>query len=83
MTQPGSKRPTTARGNRVGVRVVRTSGNSGSAASGLVVRQGVVAEETIEDRLERKAAVADTHAVAGTSLGQMSREQRHKQLYGE
>lgn len=83
MTQPGSKRPTTARDNRVGMKNVRTSAGNVPVASGLVVRHPVVAEETIEDRLQRKAVFADRHSVTGKSLGQMSREQRHKLLYGE
>ena len=41
------------------------------------------AVETIEARLERKAAVADTGTFATESLGQMTREQRHKLLYGD
>jgi hypothetical protein len=39
--------------------------------------------ETIEARLERKAAVADTQTLSGNSLGQMTREQRHRLLYGD
>lgn len=43
----------------------------------------VVAVETIEARLVRKAAVADTKTFATESLGQMAREKRHKLLYGD
>jgi len=39
--------------------------------------------ETIEARLDRKAASADGRVFATTSPGQMTREQRHKLLYGE
>jgi len=42
-----------------------------------------VAVETIEARLARKAVVADTRTFATESLGQMTREKRHKLLYGD
>lgn len=38
--------------------------------------------ETIEQRLEGKAALADTKIFASRSLGQMSREERRKLLFG-
>lgn len=38
--------------------------------------------ETTEARLERKAAVADRKIFTTRSLGQMSRSERHKLLYG-
>lgn len=38
--------------------------------------------ETIEDRLERKAADADAN-VSTQSLSQLTRKQRHKLLYGD
>jgi hypothetical protein len=41
------------------------------------------AVETIEARLDRKATVADNTAFASESLGQMTREKRHKLLYGD
>jgi hypothetical protein len=41
------------------------------------------ADATLEDRLEAKAARADRSDFSGPSLGEMSREQRHKLLYGE
>jgi|HubBroStandDraft_1064217.scaffolds.fasta_scaffold255374_2 hypothetical protein len=40
-------------------------------------------ETTLEDRLEAKATLADHADFSGPSLGEMSREQRHKLLYGE
>ena len=46
-------------------------------------RRRAVAVETIEARLERKATVADTKTFATKSLGQMTREKRHKLLYGD
>ncbi len=42
-----------------------------------------VAVETIEARLTRKATVADTKTFTSESLGQMTREKRHKLLYGD
>lgn len=44
-------------------------------------REGAV--ETIEARLQRKATEADTKTFATKSLGQMTREKRHKLLYGD
>jgi len=41
------------------------------------------AVETIEARLDRKAAVADKTVFDSESLGQMTREKRHKLLYGD
>ena len=38
---------------------------------------------TLENQLEAKAARADRADFSGPSLGEMSREQRHKRLYGE
>ena len=46
-------------------------------------KPSVVKVETIEARLERKAVVADTKAGASESLGAMTRETRHKLLYGD
>ena len=45
-------------------------------------RRRATSVETIEARLERKAEVADTKTFVTKSLGQMTREQRHKLLYG-
>jgi hypothetical protein len=45
--------------------------------------RGAVSVETIEARLNRKAEVADTKTFATKSLGQLTREQRHKLLYGD
>jgi len=39
--------------------------------------------ETIEARLERKATLADKETFTTKGLGQMTREQRHKLLYGD
>jgi hypothetical protein len=46
-------------------------------------RSRAVAVETIEARLERKATVADSKTFTTDSLGQMTREKRHKLLYGD
>ncbi len=46
-------------------------------------QQQDLAVETIEARLARKAADADTTTFATPSLGQMTREKRHKLLYGD
>jgi hypothetical protein len=39
--------------------------------------------QTLGQRLEAKATAADRADFSGPSLGEMSREQRHKLLYGE
>ena len=41
------------------------------------------AKPTLEDRLSAKATRADRSEFTGASLGEMSREERHKLLYGE
>jgi hypothetical protein len=83
-----SKRPTAAGASRGGLKFTHSH-------AGKVLNQGhylmktpgrgrrTAPAETIEARLERKAAVADTKAFATKSLGQMTREQRHKLLYGD
>lgn len=38
---------------------------------------------TVEEGLEAKALAADQAVFTGPSLGEMTREQRHKILYGE
>ena len=45
--------------------------------------QATASTETIEARLERKAAEADGKVFATTSLGQMSYDERDKLLFGE
>ena len=57
-------------------------GVEAAASTGGHVRPVPACAETIEERLEGKAADADLNALATTSLGQMSREERHKLLYG-
>ena len=54
-----------------------------TAAKKYSKRRRTVAIETIEARLERKATVADTKTFVTESLGQMTREKRHKLLYGD
>ena len=55
----------------------------GLATKTLSKRRRVAPVETIEARLDRKANVADTKTFATASLGQITREQRHKLLYGD
>jgi hypothetical protein len=57
-------------------------GASGSGPGKKTLRTAA-SVETIEARLERKATLADTKTFATTSLGQMTREKRHKLLYGD
>jgi hypothetical protein len=54
-----------------------------SRASRMPYSGGAEAIETIEARLERKATVADTRTFAPESLGQTTREKRHKLFYGD
>ena len=53
------------------------------ATKKLLRQRRVSSVETIEARLVRKAKIADTKAFANESLGQMTREKRHKLLYGD
>ncbi len=53
----------------------------GRSKKSLVSRPAAV-PATIENRLEAKAEVGDTKVYSGPSLDEMSREQRHKLLYG-
>ena len=59
----------------------RTKGATNEAASG-DDRPGAVQVETIEARLESEAAASDEKTFAGRSLGQMTRQERHKLLFG-
>ena len=59
----------------------RTKGATNEAASG-DDRPGAVQVETNEARLESKAAASDEKTFAGRSLGQMTRQERHKLLFG-
>ena len=54
-----------------------------STGTGLRRQAKVPPVEDIEGRLERKGADADGRPFATTSLGQMSREERHRLLYGD
>ena len=49
----------------------------------LVTGARAAADTTLEDRLETKAVRVDRSEFSGPSLGEMSREQRHKLLYSE
>jgi len=64
-------------------RAIKTDAAVDPGTKTLSKRRKVVPVETIESRLERKAAVADTRTFAAKSLGQMSQEQRHKRLHGD
>lgn len=58
--------------------------NAGGMATETTQKQHhAVAVETTEARLERKATVADVETFATESLGQMTREKRHRLLYGD
>jgi len=88
MAQHKSKRPTTAGATRDG----RMIGHTPIAGTVLLTdvpprktatkRGPLPMTETIEARLDRKASIADDRTFATKSLGQRSREQRHKLLYG-
>ncbi len=64
-------------------RVINTDAAVDPGTKTPLTRRKLVPVETIEARLEREAAVADTTTFATKSLGQMSLEQRHKLLYGD
>jgi hypothetical protein len=61
----------------------RESGTGALAEKAARERRVKAPTETIEARLTRKAAVADGKSFPAKSLGQISRERRHKLLYGE
>lgn len=68
-------------GGKAGARIATLAG---SVLTGSPARHRRVASvETIEARLDRKAADGDSREATTESLGQMSREQRHKLLYGD
>ncbi len=89
MAQHESERPTTAGTNRGGSKsghalpAGRTLFAGAPGAKAVAKRGPSASAETIEARLDRKAAIADGQTFATNSLGQMSREQRHKLLYGD
>ena len=89
MAQHKSERPTTAAANRGGSKSGHASPAGGVLLAGaprakaVANREPATSAETIEARLDRKAAIADGQRPATKSLGQMSREQRHKLLYGD
>jgi len=71
-------------GNQNTVSLAPSILSTGVMATKKFVKPGrTVDVETIEARLERKATVADTKKFDSTSLGQMTREKRHKLLYGD
>ena len=72
----GGKKATLSLPGKTPYAAVRTTKKSSK-------RNAAVAVETIEARLERKATEADTKTFAIKSLGQLTREKRHKLLYGD
>jgi hypothetical protein len=89
MAQHRTKRPPVAGANRGGKKAgAYKAARSGSQSAGTTLattrharpRQPV---ETIEARLGRKAAAADEAVFVTKSLGQMSRAERHKRLFGD
>jgi hypothetical protein len=90
MAQHNSKRPTTAgastgskKNAHVSVAFTTTLVPRAPSAKTGVKRGSAAPAETIEARLDRKATIADGRTFSTKSLGQMSREQRHKLLYGD
>jgi hypothetical protein len=62
---------------------LRSKQRSAGVIGKVAKRPGAVAVETIEARLERKAAIADGQTAPTESLGRMTREKRHKLLYAD
>ncbi len=87
MAQDKSERSTTAGANRGDSKSGHASPAgralfAGAPAAKTVAKRGLATSaETIEAHLDRKAAIADGQTFATKSLGQISREQRHKLLY--
>jgi len=81
MAQHRGKPPSIAANSRQGK---QPGGGGGEPAvrKAAVRKRPAEAVETIEARLDRKAAIADGKMFATESLGQLSREQRHKLLFG-
>jgi len=75
------KRPTGPGANRGGKKAGVMAFASTADRKAAVGRRQAAQAETIEARLDRKAAVADTQTYTTPSLGQLSPEQRHKLLY--
>jgi hypothetical protein len=73
---PGGKTTTVSRTGKMRHASVTVTGDSSQ-------RDRPVAVETIEARLERKATAADTTTFVTDSLGQMTRDRRHRLLYGD
>jgi hypothetical protein len=81
-----SRRPSAGAGRdgkKTTISVISKTHDAGVLATKtLAKRRRAASVESIESRLERKAVVADSKTFATKSLGQMTREQRHKLLYG-
>jgi hypothetical protein len=60
----------------------RARGGKAIALATHVVKSRSLDRTTLEDRLEAKAARGDRTDYNGPSLDEMTREQRHKLLYG-
>ncbi|MBV8868908.1 MAG: hypothetical protein JOY65_05755 [Acetobacteraceae bacterium] len=92
MADSEEKRPSAAGANR-GERAVRRTAAQGATTHSATMantdvgqRRGmrrIARQLTVEDRLEAKAARGDRRKHTGPSLDEMSREERHKLLYGE
>ena len=88
MTQRDSKPPPAAHADRRKKTVARITPKAKAVLANVGVKQQgprtpTARQTTIEDRLEAKAARGDRREYSGPSLDEMSREQRHKRLYGE
>jgi len=67
-----------------GAKPADTSAGPSSGCTAVPGTEGPRPEPTIEDRLKSKAAAADIDDFAGQrSLGQLSRDERRKFLFGE
>ena len=91
MAQRDSK-PTPAADADRGKKTVARIAPKAKAGSAVLANVGVkqqgprtrtARQTTLEDRLEAKAARGDRREYSGPSLDEISREQRHKRLYGE
>jgi hypothetical protein len=82
MAQHRGKRPSVAGTSRQGEQT-SAAGAEPALRKAAARKPRTASVETIEARLDRKAAIADGKMFAAESLGQLSREQRHKLLYGD
>ncbi len=91
MAPDDSKRPPAAsadRGKKTVALITRETKAGHAVLANIGVKKRgpmnrIARQTTLEDRLEAKAARGDRLEYSGPSLDEMSREQRHKLLYGE